>query len=124
MNMSDVYIAVKDDYACRDFASNASQAYCEVMRLKQIRISAGLTQEQLAEMAGVTQATISRLESGKDSITLRQIKNIAEALNVEPSDVIAPNRPVLMESLVERFRQLEPEKQKALMTLIDAVEEE
>lgn len=46
----------------------------------QDRLAAGLTQEELARLAGVRQETISRLESGKHSPTLRTMEKIDRAL--------------------------------------------
>jgi DNA-binding XRE family transcriptional regulator len=43
------------------------------------RLAAGLSQEELARLAGVRQETISRLESGKHSPTLRTIEKIDRA---------------------------------------------
>lgn len=44
------------------------------------RRSLGLTQLQLAELAGLRQETLSRLESGKHSPTVRTIEKIDRAL--------------------------------------------
>jgi DNA-binding XRE family transcriptional regulator len=44
------------------------------------RRSLGLTQEKLAALAGVRQETLSRLESGKHSPTVRTVEKIDQAL--------------------------------------------
>ena len=44
------------------------------------RKAAGLSQEELARLAGVRQETISRLESGKHSPTIRTVDKIDRAL--------------------------------------------
>ena len=44
------------------------------------RRALGLTQQHLAEMAGVRQETLSRLESGKHSPTVRTVEKIDRAL--------------------------------------------
>ena len=43
------------------------------------RANADLTQEQLAERMGTTQATIARLESGRSMPSTRTLKRVAEA---------------------------------------------
>ena len=44
------------------------------------RKARGLTQERLAELAGVRQETLSRIESGKHSPTVRTVEKIDRAL--------------------------------------------
>jgi DNA-binding XRE family transcriptional regulator len=48
--------------------------------IRQERLAAGLTQQELALAAGVRQETISRLESGKHSPTVRMVEKIDRAL--------------------------------------------
>lgn len=52
-------------------------------RLTNIRKSKGLTQEQLANKAGLSASTISNIESGDNSYTLRSLIRCAEALGYE-----------------------------------------
>ena len=52
-------------------------------RLTNIRKSKGLTQEQLANKAGLSANTISNIESGENSYTLRSLIRCAEALGYE-----------------------------------------
>lgn len=47
------------------------------------RKKAGLTQTQLARKVGVPQSMISRIERNPDRTTVRTIKRIAKALNVD-----------------------------------------
>ena len=54
-------------------------------RLTNIRKSKGLTQEQLANKAGLSASTISNIESGDNSYTLRSLIRCAEALGYEIS---------------------------------------
>jgi transcriptional regulator with XRE-family HTH domain len=44
------------------------------------RKAAGLTQQELATRAGIRQETLSRIESGKHTPTLRTLKKIDRAL--------------------------------------------
>lgn len=61
------------------------------MNLRQARQSRGLTQEQLARKIGVDQAAISRMENGKQRITLEVLGLMAEALGMDPRDLF-PDR--------------------------------
>ena len=47
------------------------------------RKSVGLTQQQLADLAGIRQETLSRLEAGKHSATVRTVERITEAIENE-----------------------------------------
>lgn len=62
--------------------------FCENVR--RLRMQRGVTQAEMANRLGVTQATYSRLESGVRTPDLPVLGNIAEALGVDPSDLIAP----------------------------------
>ena len=49
----------------RDEFDKETQAFCLAATLKEERLRAGLTQEQLAERIGTKKTYISRLENGK-----------------------------------------------------------
>ena len=51
-------------------------------RLKELRLQANMSQEQLAEYVGVATKTISYWENAHNPITLSKIPLIAEALNI------------------------------------------
>jgi transcriptional regulator with XRE-family HTH domain len=48
-----------------------------------IREQRGLTQEKLAELAGLHRAYIGQIERGEKNIGLRNLEKIAKALNVD-----------------------------------------
>ncbi|MFP3155005.1 helix-turn-helix domain-containing protein [Lachnospiraceae bacterium ZAX-1] len=49
-------------------------------RIKQVRMSAGMTQSELAEELDVTENNIYRLESGKSGYTVDRLVEIAQIL--------------------------------------------
>jgi len=51
--------------------------------LQQARMSRGLTQQQLADMVGVPQSTVSQMESGKATLYLYRLLALAQATGVE-----------------------------------------
>ena len=57
-------------------------------RIKAIRQAKGITQDQLAELAGLNRAHLYRLENGKQSMTLRTLKIIADTLGVRVRDLV------------------------------------
>ena len=59
------------------------------IRLLKQRKAAGLSQEQLAEMVGMAQADISRIETGKTSaISLDVLDRLCRALKCQPGDIL------------------------------------
>lgn len=51
--------------------------------IKEKRIEKGISQAKLAEMVGMQQPSIARLESGKVVPSLETVERIAEALNLQ-----------------------------------------
>lgn len=64
----------------REEFDKETEAFCLALTLKEERIRAGLTQEQLAEKIGTKKAYISRLENGKADIQLNTLFRIFEGL--------------------------------------------
>ena len=56
-------------------------------RLRQLRAARGLSQEQLADRAGIDRSNYSRVESGKVSPSADLLFDIAAALHVHISEV-------------------------------------
>lgn len=59
------------------------KAYDIAMQIVALREKAGLTQVELAERCGISQADISRIERGATSPTAKTLQRIAEALDAE-----------------------------------------
>ena len=57
-------------------------------RIKKIRKAKGITQEGLAERAGLNRTHLYRLEGGKQSMTLRTLKVIADTLGVRVRELV------------------------------------
>ena len=64
----------------RDEFNKETEAFCLAQTLKEERIRAGLTQEQLAEKIGTKKTYISRLENGKADVQLTTLFRIFEGL--------------------------------------------
>ena len=55
-------------------------------RIKDLRINAGLTQEQLGDLVGLQKSAIAKYENGKtENMKRNVIKKMAEVLGVSPS---------------------------------------
>lgn len=62
-------------------------------RIREIRLAAGLTLDQVAVGAGTTFQTISRLETGKRRLTDAWMRRVARPLGVAPSALLADEAP-------------------------------
>jgi transcriptional regulator with XRE-family HTH domain len=58
------------------------------LRIKKIRARKGFTQDQLAELAGLNRVHLYRLETGRQSMTMRTLKVISDALGVRIRDIV------------------------------------
>jgi transcriptional regulator with XRE-family HTH domain len=92
--------AFEEEYPFRDVA----------MAMVTLRAELGLTQAQLAELAGTQQSVISRLESGQHSVETEFLNRIAKAVGVSWRPVFGQAEERAAERAVERaeFRTYEP----------------
>lgn len=65
--------------------------YLDMDNMSKIRKARNLTQQQLADMVGANQATISKIEQGNGNPTLDMINRIATALHVETYELFSRN---------------------------------
>ena len=59
-------------------------------RIRAQRKSLGITQEELALRVGVTQGTITFWETGRNSLTIANLRNVAKELGTEPGALLLP----------------------------------
>lgn len=97
-------------------------------RLKQFRISAGLTQEELAKKCGITKQNISRYENSKREPNIRTAKMIADALGVMLADLVPEEEVIASEPtdenidlLVTLFNQLPPAAKESVIVQLRAL---
>lgn len=84
--------------------------------LKEWRDERGLTQQQLADRVDTGKDQISRWESGKRGMSAEVVGALAEALQIEPSDLFRdPNQP----SADELLRDATPEQRRLAFQLIE-----
>jgi transcriptional regulator with XRE-family HTH domain len=57
-------------------------------KLREIRIQRLLTQEELAEKAGVSPSTVVNIERDNREPQFRTIRKLAKALEVEPTELV------------------------------------
>jgi transcriptional regulator with XRE-family HTH domain len=64
----------------------------DVQRLRELRREKVLSLRELEEKSGVSYNTIWRLEDGRQGAHPRTVRKLAEALGVEPSELIREGR--------------------------------
>ncbi|MFQ6550480.1 helix-turn-helix domain-containing protein [Aestuariibius sp. 2305UL40-4] len=89
--------------------------------LKKARLEAGLTQTQLSEMSGVSQAMISRIEKGYDGASLRTIAVLARHLKKEPYELY--DLPELHARAIRALEDLssDPDRQAAAIVVLESM---
>lgn len=60
------------------------------LRLKELRDAKGMTQEDLAEKAGLFRTYLSRIETGTANPTLTVIHQLASAVSETPASLLRP----------------------------------
>lgn len=75
--------------------------------IKEIRKRKGITQVQLAQMLGITQSGVQKLESGINDLTTKMMKKLAEVLDVEPWELLPK----------DMQPKISPEEQEILRTI-------
>lgn len=100
-------------------------------KVKQYRIYAELSQESLAEKAGITPQTLSGIENGYGFPSYPVLCRIIEALNVPPVSLfIFPNWNLeisdeeMLEILLENFRVLDEKERKLILHTMKYLREE
>ena len=68
---------VRDEKILRKFGEN----------LRSARLSQGITQEKLAEEAGISQIQITRIETGRLNTSVCTIQRIIDALEISANDL-------------------------------------
>jgi transcriptional regulator with XRE-family HTH domain len=69
-------------------------------RIKDLRVQKNLTQAQLAELIGTTDATVQRLETNKRQLTQKWAEKIAIALGVDVSQIFHAILPATTDGLI------------------------
>lgn len=82
------------------------------LKIKLLRQQAGLSQEKLAEMVGVTFQQIQKYENGQTTLNILKLQHIANALKVSVSEffTVAPIQSVRLtveeDQLLQAFRRV------------------
>ena len=103
--------------------------YCIIgSRLKQARIKAGLTQQELAEQTNLSVAFISRIERGSSHINLKRLSQLCDILGVSEGYILNGASNTSQEYLSLEFNSIlenvSPQKQKLIYKIAKVIAEE
>lgn len=97
-------------------------------RIKAAREAQHLTQEQLAEIVGISATHISVIERGVKAPKLETFIEVANALNVTSDslllDVLNNSLQITATELSEQIERLSPKEQKKILKVVRALVEE
>lgn len=119
-NMPDRNMPVKHVYSCGAVEGCGLAAHNAGMKnVRTLRQARGLTQVELADLAGVNQATVSKLERGETNITIDKIEAIATALKVEPVQLF--DLPELQARALAALSAIDPARRDAALIVLEAM---
>lgn len=97
-------------------------------RLKQARIKAGLTQQELAEKTNLSIAFISRIERGSSHINLKRLSEFCSILDVSEgyilNGVADSDENYLYNEFNDILKKCSPEKQKLIYKISKMIAED
>ena len=95
-------------------------------KLKEVRLSKGLTQEYIADMADVNTSHISNIENNRVKISLTTLVHVCNALDVTVDFILADeyNKPssVLEQEILHELQSCSLETQKQILKIIKALQ--
>ncbi len=88
------------------------------------RKKAGLTQAEVAELAGLSDRTYADIERGGVNMRVQTLLQICKSLRVMPDDILTEQRDeVSADDLLKRIDRLSDKEKRVALKLISAFEE-
>ena len=119
-NMPDSHNTVKHIYSCQTLACRP--VGCDTAKMENLRAlrkAKSLSQAQLADMVGLNQGYISKLEKGDSNVTLDVIRSIARSLHVEPWQLFGTTS--LQDRALAAINAIDPERAEAALVVLEAM---
>lgn len=94
-------------------------------RIREHRLAAGLSIEDLAERVGVSPGAVQRKETGLRSVTVDELETFAAALNVAPADLVPGGIGLSDEEfgLIGKLRTMSERDRRAVQNLAEDLTE-
>lgn len=93
------------------------------LRLRDLRIEADYTQEELAERADMSTVYLGEVERGQKVIGVDKFINIVKALGVSADYVLCnelpTGEPYAFDEITEKFKKLNPKQRKTAIDILD-----
>lgn len=93
------------------------------LRLRDLRIEANYTQEELAEKADMSTVYLGEVERGQKVMGVDKFINIVKALGVSADYVLCnelpTGEPYVFDEITEKFKKLDPKQRKTAMDILD-----
>ncbi len=133
---STIRVLTDREYSAHLAAAAEEEARQIGLRIRELRTSRNLSSKELAERAGITPQSLSRIENGRHDIVLTTLQRLLAAMGYALGDLTATQRqPTSVAALLKRLaaigidrelvlRRLLPERTRRCMTEIPAVADE
>lgn len=93
------------------------------LRLRDLRIEAKYTQEELAEKADMSTVYLGEVERGQKVIGVDKFINIVKALGVSADYVLCnelpTGEPYVFDEITEKLKKLDPKQRKTAIDILD-----
>ena len=92
-------------------------------RIRERRLSAGLSQEALAEKAGISPNTVSRIEGGLTEMYVKTFRKLAHALGADAGDLLCKKEQSdrHIKSILRRISHMEKREQEIVAQTVSAL---
>lgn len=90
-------------------------------RIRELREREGLSQAQLADKVGTSQAQIDRLEKNQRRLSDYWMIKLSIAFQCPPEDIISEPMPPQEKTILEKFRMLEEHQKVAFSHMLDSI---
>ena len=110
---------MKRHYSGRDFPLSRFYTCAMALRIKELRTVRGLTQQQLADMSGMSRSQLAMIEAETRPANTLRLNAIANALRVPPEQLFASPSPDAR--VLELLQLMSPEDRDALVRLAEAL---
>jgi DNA-binding XRE family transcriptional regulator len=87
---STIRVLTDKDYSAHLAAAAEQQARLVGQRIKALRKSRNLTSKELAERAGITPQSLSRIEHGRHDVVFTTLRRLLAAMGYSLSDLVVP----------------------------------